>query len=712
MFVFLDIETTGFDGKKDDLLEVSAIRWNGKEEVARFDTLVSLPFGKNIPAMITSLTGITEQMCEEEGKDLASVISEFQTFLLPDDVIVGHNISFDIGFLNAKGTDIKNTSIDTFLLSVLVLGRTELSHSLEVLAQKYGILQENAHRAMSDVEANLQFYIFLQTLWHNNTDEAFAQFLKENNTKLEFPEYQFFAETPIIPFVPAFSSESLSSFSLELSSSAVHSYDDFLHTSGKVCFAEVSSSENELRSIIASSSSPIVIAYPNDETELSLELYESIKECFPTKTIRFYGNPHQQIDEKLFDQFLQKSSYTREETIVLLKILRARQNDDMHYLRFMGEEWKAVRSLFSPHEEIPEPEEEIAFLPFSQVYHTPHSSKLIVLRGENLETMLEEKEKIKVFEKRLREDIPDFPFTKFEKLSGILRSIKGENQWAVPVYDMELKHIAGVRECLEEIENEVRMRDTWAVAPWQRFFEEKESESYIFCIELFSDNALAFSLIPKTLQESFDELSVCGDGVLVLGRSFPRTLQNQLQFTFSVAPGVQYLPYSQSVPPLSLSYSLDMIRSFLLEGKNVVVSVTSKKAGDDIIEALRSFCEEHTVFIAGGKGGSPKKQRLQMLQSPLCLVVGNSSFLDSLRVEYLQNVEVVIPKLSFDPPNHPVLSARRKNANIRNDFEDFALPRATQRLWKEIYRIPHAEMVVLGDEKFAQPWAKKMIERK
>lgn len=116
MLLFLDIETTGFEKEKDSILEVSAVRFDGQKEVARFDRLVLVDH--EIPENIVSLTGITNDLCESEGIELSQLQQELEDFLEPDDIIIGHNISFDTGFLKAKGVDISQDEIDTFFLSL------------------------------------------------------------------------------------------------------------------------------------------------------------------------------------------------------------------------------------------------------------------------------------------------------------------------------------------------------------------------------------------------------------------------------------------------------------------------------------------------------------------------------------------------------------------------------------------------------------------
>ena len=60
-YTVVDIETTGFDPMFDAIIEVAGIKYKGKNEVDRFQSLVK-PDYNEIPDYITELTGITNEM--------------------------------------------------------------------------------------------------------------------------------------------------------------------------------------------------------------------------------------------------------------------------------------------------------------------------------------------------------------------------------------------------------------------------------------------------------------------------------------------------------------------------------------------------------------------------------------------------------------------------------------------------------------------------
>src|SRR3954447_3955793 len=96
-FVVVDVETTGGSPATCAITEIGAVKYRGGECLGTFETLVNP--GVPIPPLITVLTGITEAMVLP-APSIGEVLPAFCEFLR-DAVIVGHNIRFDIAFLDA-----------------------------------------------------------------------------------------------------------------------------------------------------------------------------------------------------------------------------------------------------------------------------------------------------------------------------------------------------------------------------------------------------------------------------------------------------------------------------------------------------------------------------------------------------------------------------------------------------------------------------------
>lgn len=157
---FLDLEATGFNKQKDSIIEVAFLIRNPEKKITERFESVFKPDKSPLTPFIAQLTGIHQSEIDAEGKNLEDYKTKLKD-LIGDSVIVGHNIDFDIEYLIKNGVDIsQNKRIDTHELARILLVNEE-SYALEVLAHKYKFEQTSAHRAMSDVEVNVEIYDWL-----------------------------------------------------------------------------------------------------------------------------------------------------------------------------------------------------------------------------------------------------------------------------------------------------------------------------------------------------------------------------------------------------------------------------------------------------------------------------------------------------------------------------------------------------------------------
>lgn len=145
IYIALDLETAGFDPISDEVLEIAAIKFQGNKILETFETL--LRPGIEIPAMVTHITGITAETVQEAPS--FENIRENLTLFLGNFPIVGHNIEFDLTFLEAKGIPILSPQLDTLKLSSILLPNLP-SYSLDTISRLLKLTHENKHRAYSD----------------------------------------------------------------------------------------------------------------------------------------------------------------------------------------------------------------------------------------------------------------------------------------------------------------------------------------------------------------------------------------------------------------------------------------------------------------------------------------------------------------------------------------------------------------------------------
>ncbi len=153
-FVCLDLETTGLDSAKDDIIEIAAVKYAGGKKQGEFNMLVNPQ--RKLPFIAHAITHISDEDLAT-APVFADVREQLREFL-GDYPILGQNIQFDIGFLRAKGiVPLENVQFDTRLLAGMVLPRIP-ALNLEALALHFRFPYENAHRALADVYMTIKVF--------------------------------------------------------------------------------------------------------------------------------------------------------------------------------------------------------------------------------------------------------------------------------------------------------------------------------------------------------------------------------------------------------------------------------------------------------------------------------------------------------------------------------------------------------------------------
>lgn len=151
--VALDIETTGLDPRSDTIIEIGAVRFSGARVEGEWTTLVNP--GRPIPSFITQLTGISNEMVRN-APPLRAVLQELVDFV-GDAPVVGHNVRFDLSFLQQNHILMTNEVLDTYELAS-VLMPTAGRYNLGALGQRMGVLLPATHRALDDARVTHAIY--------------------------------------------------------------------------------------------------------------------------------------------------------------------------------------------------------------------------------------------------------------------------------------------------------------------------------------------------------------------------------------------------------------------------------------------------------------------------------------------------------------------------------------------------------------------------
>lgn len=185
--VVVDIETGGFNASTDALLEIAAIplRQDDTGQLHPAETWCEQiePFaGANLEAASLAFTGIDpDNPLRGAISEKAALTQLFQTIRqamqasgCKKAILVGHNASFDLGFINAamaRNRQKRNpfhpfSTLDTVTLAALQYGQTVLARTSKMAGITWDATQ--AHGALYDAEKTAELFCKMINQWQNN----------------------------------------------------------------------------------------------------------------------------------------------------------------------------------------------------------------------------------------------------------------------------------------------------------------------------------------------------------------------------------------------------------------------------------------------------------------------------------------------------------------------------------------------------------------
>jgi len=201
--VFLDLETTGTSADRDRITEVGLIEIDDGDHAREWSTLVNPD--RPIPAGITSLTGITDEMLHAAPR-FAEIADELLA-RLEGRVLVAHNAHFDYAFLRAEfrrlGVRFRARTLCTVRLS-RALFPEHRHHNLDSVIERHSLPCAARHRALGDAQA---LWAFARELYRRIEPERLAAAVASVTRTPVLPagvDPQRFEELPAAPGVYAF----------------------------------------------------------------------------------------------------------------------------------------------------------------------------------------------------------------------------------------------------------------------------------------------------------------------------------------------------------------------------------------------------------------------------------------------------------------------------------------------------------------------------
>ena len=162
-FVIFDVETTGLspiDG--DRIVEIAAVKVKGTQVVDKFYSLVNPQ--RSIPSHATLVNNITDDMLTTAPVS-ADILPQMIHFIVGA-CVAGHNVRFDLNFLCyelaliGRRLNDQTPAVDTLKMARELLPYLS-NHKLAYLARSLGVVVDQTHRAMADVELTVAVFLRL-----------------------------------------------------------------------------------------------------------------------------------------------------------------------------------------------------------------------------------------------------------------------------------------------------------------------------------------------------------------------------------------------------------------------------------------------------------------------------------------------------------------------------------------------------------------------
>jgi DNA polymerase III epsilon subunit-like protein len=722
--LFLDIETTGLVPEKAELIELSAVRISlqSGEEKDVFDELIWQE--KEIPPFIQRLTGISNTMISTAPK-FSEVRERFQNFLHPSDIICGHNISFDIGFLQTKGFSLSNKSLDTFpLANILLPGQP--SYSLEILTKTLHLQHEDAHRALSDVRANIGLFFALNSAAQSLPKELLEKYktiLQKTEWigKIVFDEAFSSYEKKRLPSIPSppcteTEQEEKMSFS-ESEEKAKEKIQHFLQKKGN---ALVNIPPEVREQYVAEA-----VIHQNKNEPMFLAMADSVQRKTPKNFFRF-ADQKNVLCTSLFQKWLEgKSVLSEGEVRTALKVLREIQKrNSLIYsdLPLFADEWNiakkwlsedhtnctddcpakrmrkealAQKKFFCNVQDIPAcPAEKGIVLKSSQLEKYLDHSCRETFSGKILEKWIRGTEnthqqffeeilfKMGLLKRYIREHVGEGPYRKFFVITNaLLRHQEVKN--LVDGFAETKKQMRSLFPQEEHIYEQLQKII-------QHFSESIEENEYRF-ITIYPDDQLFFTRSHLSLKPLFSDIFgkkkqnifmgkafICHHEKFSLGRELPSPdIQTSIPSTFNFPKKTLFCVPSEggNTKNSDVSITLKITKNILpLCTQNLLILFPGANLVENFCFGIRENAKKNEFQIISLNGSQGKiTQQTKRKKTILVATSANWKKIDFSSIAFSGCVQ---HRLLFDPPSDPLMQKREEN--ISDEFSEVALPKTIQ----------------------------------
>lgn len=164
--VVFDCETTGLDSLMNHIIELACVKYVWQEDRLvlsdSMDAFIRINY--RLPLKIIQLTGITDQLLNQQGKEEKNVVDDLVNRFIDNDksktLFIAYNAHFDIGFVKQMLKRYQRdfpSHIDFLDVLTVYKDRAQYPHRLENAIKHYQLDHvQNSHRAIDDVLATFE----------------------------------------------------------------------------------------------------------------------------------------------------------------------------------------------------------------------------------------------------------------------------------------------------------------------------------------------------------------------------------------------------------------------------------------------------------------------------------------------------------------------------------------------------------------------------
>ena len=195
--ILFDTETTGFDPLSGDrIIEIGCVEMINKSLTGeKFHTYINPQ--RDVPEGAVKIHGITTDFLKDK-KPFPDIVGEFMEFIGEDTVLVAHNATFDMKFINWElenaGHPILPQARFKDTLAIARIKFPGAANSLDALCKRFGIDNSNRalHGALLDSEILADVYIELEGGRQTGLDLSYSKVtIKSSDVKQARPKREF-----------------------------------------------------------------------------------------------------------------------------------------------------------------------------------------------------------------------------------------------------------------------------------------------------------------------------------------------------------------------------------------------------------------------------------------------------------------------------------------------------------------------------------------